>query len=78
MALETVELIRKAEAEAADIIAAAKADAKKRAAKAADECNALDKEAVGRAAAYEADALKKAANKAAEYILIFRRQAIFL
>mgnify|MGYP005858354213 CR=1 FL=1 len=45
MALETVELIRKAEAEAADIIAAAKADAKKRAAKAADECNALDKEA---------------------------------
>ena len=30
MALETVELIRKAEAEAADIIAAAKADAKKK------------------------------------------------
>ncbi len=30
MALETVELIRKAEAEAADIIAAAKADAKEK------------------------------------------------
>lgn len=64
MALETVELIRNAEAKAAEIAADAKAEAKVRMARAADDCNKIDREAVKRASDYEAEVMKKASQKA--------------
>lgn len=64
MALETVELIRNAEAKAAEIAADARAEAKARMARAADDCNKIDREAVKRASDHEAEVMKNASQKA--------------